>query len=57
MLINNDVGDEEECFHISFHKEYYTHSFIQQTFSKCLLCARNCSSAKETLELVEFKFY
>lgn len=57
MLINNDVGDEEECFHISFHKEYYTHSFIQQTFSKCLLCARNCSSAKEILELVEFKFY
>lgn len=33
MLINNDVNDDEEkYFHISFCKEYCTHSFIQQTF-------------------------
>ena len=32
MLINND-DDEEEHFHISFHKEYYTRSFMQQLLS------------------------
>lgn len=35
MLINNDVDDEEEHSHISFHKECYTHSFMQQAFTKC----------------------
>ena len=28
--MNNDVDDEEEYFYISFHKEYYTGSFMQQ---------------------------
>ena len=57
MLINNDVNDDkEECSHFSFFKEYCTHSFMKQTFSKCLLCARYCSSARKVLELVEFKF-
>lgn len=57
MPINNDVNDDkEECSHFSFFKEYCTHSFMKQTFSKCLLCARYCSGARKVLELVEFKF-
>lgn len=42
MLINNDA-DNEEYSRISFHKEYYTHSFMQQMFTKCLLSAEHCS--------------